>query len=136
MTYVSWPVAGSNPASRTVRVPLSPGLPPDDPGGALVGALDGDGDAFGPGAVPLREGSTEAVDVRGVVAPGMDDRAALEGAVGRAEVTVSLLMVLLMVVVVGAGTAVPRSTEPQAAVVASRAATSAARTVRGLRLIR
>jgi hypothetical protein len=55
----------------------------------------------------------------------MDDRAALEGAVSRAEVTVSLLMVLL--VVVGAGTAVPRSTAPQAAVVASRAATPAAR---------
>jgi hypothetical protein len=125
LTYVSWPVAGSNPASRTVRVPLSPGLPPDDPGGALVGALDGDGIAFGPGVAPLREGSTEAVDVRGVVGPGMDDRAALEGAVSRAEVTVSLLMVLL--VVVGAGTAVPRSTAPQAAVVASRAATPAAR---------
>jgi len=48
----------------------------------------------------LVEGAAEAVDVRGVVGPGMDDRAALEGTVGRAEVpvelTASLLMVLLM----------------------------------------
>jgi hypothetical protein len=82
-TYVSRPVAGSNAATRTVSVPLSPGDSLDGPDGELVGAPDGGGVTLGGGVSPLVEGAAEAVDVRGLVGPGMDDRAALEGTVGR-----------------------------------------------------